>query len=66
MGLPAVATLIDNEVREALEICNGDAMTALRITLIANAFLEQRIEELEAQVSAGFRRKPRTTKSEQH
>jgi len=65
VGLPALVTPIDDEVREALEICDGNAVEALRITLIANAFLEARIEELEAQVSAGFRRKPRV-RSERH
>ena len=41
----------------ALAICNGDAVEALRITLIANAFLEAELEELKAQVSTGFQRK---------
>ena len=40
MGLPAIVTPIDEEVREALAICKGNALDALRITLIANAFLE--------------------------
>ena len=57
MRLPAIVTPIDEEVREALAICKGNAIDALRITLIANAFLEARIEELEAQVSAGFKRR---------
>jgi len=60
VGLPVLITPIDDEVREALEICKGNALDALRITLIANAFLEARIDELEAQVSAGFRRKKPT------
>jgi hypothetical protein len=59
VGLPAVVMPIDDEIQEALEICKGDALAALRITLIANAFLEARIEELEAHVSAGYRRKPK-------
>ncbi len=65
MGLPALdeATApypIDQEVAEALSLCKGDALMALRITLIANVFLEARIDELEAKVSAGFaRRKPK-------
>ena len=50
----------DEEVQQALAICNGDAVAALRITLIANAFLEAQIEHLSAAVSPGFaRRKPR-------
>ena len=47
----------DVEVRQALAICHGDAITALRITLIANAFLEAELEELKTQISAGFQRK---------
>ena len=48
------------ELQEALDICGGDPMKALRITLIANAFLEARIDELDAKVSSGFaRRTPR-------
>ena len=35
----------DDEVQQALAICNGDAIAALRITLIANAFLEAQLEE---------------------
>ena len=58
---------LDDEVAEALKICGGDAMAALRITLIANAFLEARIDELTAQVSRGFaRRKVRKSKTEKH
>ena len=39
-------------------------MKALRITLIANAFLEARIDELEAKVSAGYaRRKPKAARA---
>jgi hypothetical protein len=63
MAQAALATtppeLIDVEVQEALALCKGDALMALRITLIANAFLDARIDQLEAKVSAGFaRRKP--------
>ena len=56
----------DEEVREALAICNGDAVAALRITLIANAFLEAQLDELKSQVSTGFGRKrnPARTKVE--
>jgi hypothetical protein len=31
--------VLDDEVQEALRICGGDALAALRITLIANALL---------------------------
>ena len=55
---PSVDALHD-EVQEALAICGGNAMAALRITLIANAFLEARIDELTAQTSSGYARKVR-------
>ena len=37
---PTSAGAIEDEVQEALAICGGDAIAALRITMIANAFLE--------------------------
>jgi hypothetical protein len=49
-------SVVESEVQEALDLCKGDPMMALRITLIANAFLEARIEELTTQVSTGFAR----------
>ncbi|MCX7314473.1 MAG: hypothetical protein WCG92_06680 [Hyphomicrobiales bacterium] len=49
--------ILENEVREALDICGGDSMKALRITLIANAFLEAEIDQLKAGVSSGFARR---------
>lgn len=62
-----LAPIIDLEVQEALDICGGDPIKALRITLIANAFLEARVDQLEAEVSSGYRRgkirKPKTTVS---
>ena len=48
--------VIEGEVQEALDLCGGDPMKALRITLIANAFLEAQIDELTAQVSTEFGR----------
>lgn len=52
--------VLENEIQEALNICGGDAMKALRITLIANAFLEAQIDQLSAEVSSGYaRRKPK-------
>jgi hypothetical protein len=49
---PTAADAIEDEVQEALAICGGDAIAALRITLIANAFLEAEV----AAVSSGFAR----------
>src|SRR6478735_12435399 len=53
---PTAADAIEDEVQEALTICGGDAIAALRITLIANAFLEAEIDRLSAAVSSGFAR----------
>jgi len=43
-------------VQEALAICGGDAIAALRITLAANPFLEAEIDRLSTAVSFGFAR----------
>ena len=53
---PTAADAIEDEVQEALAICGGDAIAALRITLIANAFPEAKIDRLSAAVSSGFAR----------
>ena len=53
---PTAADAIEDEVQEALAICGGDAIAALRITLIANAFLETEADRLSAAVSSGFAR----------
>jgi hypothetical protein len=57
MAEPArVIPLIDQEVAQALSVCGGDPLKALQITLIANAFLEARIDQLTAEASAAFSR----------
>jgi hypothetical protein len=67
LALQPSPNVLDDEVQEALRICGGDALAALRITLIANAFLEARLDQLSAQVSAGFaRKKVRKPKPESH
>jgi hypothetical protein len=53
---PTAADAVEDEVQEALAICGGDAIAALKITLIANAFLEAEIDRLSAAVSSGFAR----------
>jgi hypothetical protein len=53
---PTAADSIEDEVQEDLAICGGDAILALRITLIANAFLEAEIDRLSTAVSSGFAR----------
>ena len=57
MAEPArVIPFIDQEVAQALSVCGGDPLKALQITLIANAFLEARIDQLTAEASAAFSR----------
>jgi hypothetical protein len=62
------AKAADEKVRQALELTHGNAIEALRTTLIANAFLESEVERLTAEVerlsvgaSRGFARKARKT-----
>lgn len=45
---------IDNDVCQALEICKGDAMAALRMVLVANAIYEEKIRRLKQEASAGY------------
>lgn len=52
----SVEPAIDEDMRQAIELANGDVYAALRITLIANAFLSEDIERLKKQVSKGFGR----------
>ena len=51
------AKAVDEDVREAVELAGGDPIVALRITLIANAFLLEDNEHLKKQVSKGYGRK---------
>ncbi|WP_068017199.1 hypothetical protein [Rhodoplanes sp. Z2-YC6860] len=53
----------EEDVRQTLELAHGDALHALHITLIANAFLEEEVERLQARVSSGFLRKKPKEKS---
>ena len=39
----------DDEVDLAIEICGGDVRAALRISLIANAFLEAELDRVKAE-----------------
>ena len=52
---PTAADAIEDEVGSSRNL-RGDAVAALRITLIANAFLEAEIDRLSAAVSSGFAR----------
>jgi hypothetical protein len=56
LPFPTAVDALESEVREALAICGGDPMSALRITLIANAFLEAQVDRLTASASSGFAR----------
>ena len=50
------AALLEAEVDEAIATSGGDVRAALRATLIANAYLEAKIERLTEAVSSGFAR----------
>jgi hypothetical protein len=47
---------IDNDVLQALEMCKGDTIAALRMVLIASAFYEEEIRRLKLGASAGYTR----------
>jgi hypothetical protein len=47
---------LDDDTRQAIELADGDVYRALRITLIANSFLQEENERLKKQVSKGYRR----------
>lgn len=44
------------ETDEAIALCDGDARTALKATLIANAYLESELERIVAMLSSGYGR----------
>ena len=48
---------LECQVQQCIDLCNGDAVQALRVSLVANAFLESQMEELKSQVSKGYTRK---------
>ncbi len=48
---------VDDDVRQAITLADGDVYRALRITLIANAFLQQENDRLTKQISKGYARK---------
>ena len=47
---------LEQEVNEAIALCDDDIRVALRATLVANAFLEAQVEQLSQAVSFGFTR----------
>ena len=50
------ANELDQSVRDALEACGGDPMSALRAMVIANTFLMEENEKLKDQISTGYAR----------
>ena len=46
----------DDDLRQALEICRGNPLAALRMVLIANSFYEEEIRLLKEEASAGYGR----------
>lgn len=50
------AAQLEIEVQEAIALCGGDARAALRVTFIANMFLQSEVDRLTASVSSGFAR----------
>ena len=48
--------ILEAEVQQAIDLCNGDLRAAVRATLIANSFLEAEVERLSAAVSTVFSR----------
>ena len=58
MAEPARATTaadaFESEVQEVLALCQGDTLNALRVALIANAFLEAEINRLKAAPPPGL------------
>jgi len=61
--LDGLAQATDDDVRQAIDLAHGDVVHALRLALIANAFLVEENERLKSQVSAGFTRMRPTPKS---
>jgi hypothetical protein len=53
---PETPDPLDAAVQQAITVCDGDVRAALRVALIANAFLEAGVEELSRAVSFGFLR----------
>ena len=55
MAEPAHATMpahaFESEVQDVLALCQGNALNALRVVLIANAFLEAEIDRLKPVLS---------------
>jgi len=53
---PLAPNLLEAAVEQAIAICDGDVLAALRATLVANSFLMDEVERLTKEVSVGFAR----------
>ena len=47
---------LEAEVDEAIRMCGGDVRAALRVTLVANAYLDAEVKRLTEAISTGFAR----------
>jgi hypothetical protein len=56
---PGSSVQLEAEIEEAIDLCGGDVRAALRVTLIANSYLQTEVERLEAAASPGFARRRR-------
>ena len=52
----ADTALLEAEVDEAIALCGGDVRAALRVTLVANAYLEAEVERLTEAISTRLAR----------
>jgi hypothetical protein len=51
-----LADSLENDVDEAIALCDGDVRAALRAALVYNTFLERKLDRLRSQISTGFAR----------
>ena len=56
LAIKGFTVSVDDDLRQVLEICKGDAMAALRMVLTANSFYEEEIARLKNEASSGFAR----------
>jgi hypothetical protein len=54
----------ESEIDQALATCEGDHRATIRALLIGQAYLEHEMSRLQADASAGFRRRRRSTAGE--
>jgi hypothetical protein len=60
---------LEHQVAEAIELCEGDPVAALRAALVYNDFLEEKLERFRGMISSGFHRgqvrRPAPSKTEE-